>query len=354
MKCPTIRTCLAAAAMLATAAVASPSAQAAPITLKYSTMESQNGPFAQCFVLPFLDRLEKQSGGRLHVQRYMGGTAFANPLLQYQQVAQGVMDISQGVLSYTPGQFALTEVATMPFLVDDAKVAAIAINRLAPKFLGQEFKDIHLLAILVTPPLYVNLRGDETSLFALKDKRIRATGVGATNLLRGLGVTPVAMPAPAIYENLQKGVIDGALAEYTALKAFRIGEVTHTHIMANVTSALLFIGMSKASYAALPADLKKYIDTNFSGPAVGAGAAACWENVGAGVAAKLKSQGHKFVAFSAADRAKAAPIARKVTDDYIAGLEAKGKKAREFYDALVAEMAKVKAEQAKQAKQAKQ
>ena len=49
-----------------------------------------------------------------------------------------------------------------------------------------------------------------------------------------------------------------------------------------------------------------------------------------------------------ADRAKVAPIAKQVTDAYIAGLEAKGKKARAFYGALVAEMAKVKAEGASQ------
>ncbi|MBI1201333.1 MAG: hypothetical protein GC182_02360 [Rhodopseudomonas sp.] len=333
--------------LLGLAVIAPQPASAAPVTLKFSTMESPNGPLTKCFMIPMLDDMVAESKGKLEIQKFMGGTAFANPLLQYQQVAQGVMDMSQGVLSYTPGQFSLTEVATMPFLIDDAKVAAIALNRLAPTYLAAEFKDVHLLAVLVTPPLYIHMRGDETSLDALKGKRIRATGVGAINLFKKLGITPVAMPAPAIYENLQKGVIDGAISEYTALQAFRIGEVTHTHIQANVSSALLFLGMSKAAYAGLPSDLKALIDNRFTGPAVAARAAGCWDTIGKGVAAELKAKGHQFVAFSPADRAKAAPIAKQVTDDYIAGLEAKGKKARAFYDALVAEMAKVKAEGAK-------
>ena len=45
-----------------------------------------------------------------------------------------------------------------------------------------------------------------------------------------------------------------------------------------------------------------------------------------------------FVTFSPEQRTKVAPVAKAVTDDYIAGLEAKGKKGRAFYDALQKEM----------------
>jgi TRAP-type C4-dicarboxylate transport system substrate-binding protein len=326
-----------AALLLATTVVAG-SARADGTTLKFSTMEPPADPFVKCFTMPLLEEIKAASGGKVNFETYMGGTAFAHPLKQYEQVAKGVMDISQGVLSYTPGQFALTEVATMPFLVNDASAAAAAINKLAPTHLAAEFKDIHLMAILVTPPLYVHVRGDAKTLEGLKDKRIRATGQGATNFFKKIGITPVAMPAPAVYENLQKGVIDGAISEYTALQAFRIGEVTNTHIEANVSVALLFIGMNKAKLASLPADLQQAIRTKFSGPAVGVRAAQCWQKIGDGVAAKLKTEGHVFVPLSAANRAKVAPAVKEVTDEYIASVEAKGKKARAFYDALVAEM----------------
>jgi len=133
-------------------------------------------------------------------------------------------------------------------------------------------------------------------------------------------------------------VIDGALAEFTALQAFRIGEVTKTHLLANASSALLFIGMNKDSLAALPKDIQDAVRTKFSGAAVGERAAMCWQKLGQQVADKLKAEGHVFVNFTPEDRAKVAPIAKSVTDDYIAGLEAKGKKARDFYEALQKEM----------------
>ncbi len=121
------------AAMLAQAGPA----QAQATKLKFSTMESPSDPFVGCFTMPLLNELKAATGGRIDFETYMGGTAFAHPLKQYEQVAQGVMDISQGVLSYTPGQFALTEVLTMPFLVDDARKASIAVNKLAPSLLAR-------------------------------------------------------------------------------------------------------------------------------------------------------------------------------------------------------------------------
>ncbi|MBF0277907.1 MAG: TRAP transporter substrate-binding protein [SAR324 cluster bacterium] len=314
------------------------STQALAVKLKFSTMEPPNGPMVNCFTLPLLEELNKESGGKIEIEKYMGGTAFAHPLRQYEQVARGVMDISQGVLSYTPGQFSLAEVATMPFLIDDAEIGARAVNKLAPEFLAEEFKDIHLLAILVTPPLYIHLRKPADGLFDLSGRRIRSTGVGAGALLEALGAIPVRLPAPAVYENLQTGVIDGALAEYVALRAFRIGEVTKYHLLANTTSALLFLGMNKATLAAMPADMQELIKTKYSGPEVGARASACWKKIGKKVFDGLLADGHQVIDFTETDKEKAKPIAEKIIADYIAKLEGQGKSAQAFYDALVSEV----------------
>lgn len=326
----------------ATAVVMTMSSQLAwaeEFTLKFSTMEPPHGPMVNCFTLPLLEELKEATGGRIEIEQYMGGTAFAHPLRQYEQVARGVMDISQGVLSYTPGQFAMTEIATMPFLVDDPEIAARAINKLAPQYLVDEFKDIHLLAVLVTPPLHIHLRKPADGLFDLEGLRIRSTGVGASAFLESLGAIPVRLPAPAVYENLQTGVIDGSLAEFVALKAFRIGEVTEHHLLVNTTSALLFLGMNKDKLASMPQDMQDLIKTKFTGADVGARASACWKNIGGEVFSGLLADGHQVIEFSDADRAKAMSIANGIADDYVAKLEAEGKPAKAFYDALRAEIA---------------
>ncbi|MEM9024433.1 MAG: hypothetical protein AAGB22_11860, partial [Bacteroidota bacterium] len=86
-------------------------AQAESTLLKYSTMESPQGPIEKCFMDPLLEALQTETGGAVEIEKYQGGTAFAHPLRQYEQVARGVMDLSKGVLTYNPGQFAMTEIA---------------------------------------------------------------------------------------------------------------------------------------------------------------------------------------------------------------------------------------------------
>lgn len=329
-------TAIAAALSLGATAL---SASAEPQMLKFSTMEPPQGPMVNCFTLPLLEELKAASNGRIDIETYMGGTGFAHPLKQYEQVARGVMDISQGVLTYTPGQFAMTEIATMPMLGENAGVLARAINKLAPEYLTDEFKDIHLMAILVTPPLYVHQRDEVAGLDGLKGKRIRSTGKGAAAFFEALGAIPVQMPAPAVYENLQTGVIDGAISEFLALKSFRIGEVAHHHLLANTSHALLFLGMNKKTLASLPEDLQELVKNKLSGPEVGARASACWEKLGNKVVENLKAEGQDFVELSDADRARANEIAAMITDDYVASLEAAGKPAKAFYEALTGELA---------------
>jgi TRAP-type C4-dicarboxylate transport system substrate-binding protein len=177
-----------------------------------------------------------------------------------------------------------------------------AINKLAPEYLADEFKDIHLMAILVTPPLYVHQRDQVNGLAGLSGKRIRSTGAGANAFLEMLGAIPVQMPAPAVYENLQTGVIDGALSESLALQSFRIGEVAQHHLLVNTTAALLFLGMNKAKLESLPTETQDLIKTKFSGPEIGAKASACWKKLGGTVVEELKAGGQDFVELSDADQ----------------------------------------------------
>lgn len=314
-------------------------AQADATMLRYSTMEAPHGPMERCFADPLLEELVAESGGAIEIEKYQGGTAFAHPLRQFEQVARGVMDISKGVLSYNPGQFAMTEVATMPLLVEDPEIVVRAINKLAPEYLADEFQDIHLMAVLVTNPLIVNTRGEVTSLADLEGMRIRSTGKGANAFLEALGAIPVQMPAPAVYENVQTGVIDGALAEPVALRGFRIEEVAEHHLLINTTSALIFLGMNKQALESLPAEVQDIVKTNFSGPEIGARAAVCWKDLAGSITEELNAAGHTFTELSAEDQARAEAIAAEVTEAYIAELEAQGKPARAFYEALMAEIA---------------
>ena len=143
-------------------------ASAADYTVKFSTMGSQSSALPRCASLTLLDQLDKESGGRIGHELYMGGSAFANPVKQYEQLARGVMDIATGPLTYTPGRFALSEIATIPLLMTDNVAGSIAMTRLAKTWLADEFADIHLMAIILTTPYQFHLKEPIKSILNLK------------------------------------------------------------------------------------------------------------------------------------------------------------------------------------------
>ena len=154
---------------------------------------------------------------------------------------------------------------------------------------------------------------------------------------------PASLPLPATYEKLQRGVIQGAIAPWTAIPVFKLDEVTSYHVEADLSVGLTFIGMSKKFYNGLPADLRKLIDDRFTGDRVAAHGARCFQKIDERAIARVRKRGSAIVKLSAQDREKAKVILKPVIERIIANTEAKGKPARKFYGALQAEIAKVKA-----------
>ena len=61
----------------------------------------------------------------------------------------GSADLSFITHGYTPGRFALTDVAEFPFLGDTSEVTSVAYQRIHDKYLAKhdEHKGIHLLGV---------------------------------------------------------------------------------------------------------------------------------------------------------------------------------------------------------------
>lgn len=326
-----------------TAALAAP-ATAQEFTLKFSTMGAPTSPIPQCIAFPLLEEIKEASGGRIGYETYMGGTAFAKPTKQYEQVARGVMDVSEGPLTYVPGRFALSEIATIPLVMTDNVAGSIAMTRLAGEWLAEEFEDIHLMGIILTTPYQFHLTEPLADITDLEGRRVRVSGPGLTAMVETFGGVPAAMPLPESYENMQRGVIDGAIAPWTAVAAFKLQEVAKTHIQADLSVGLTFIGMSKKFFASLPEDLQELMQSEFMGERIAEHGANCFRKVDEVAIGIAEGAGNEIVVLSEADRARAIALLEPVVGELIAEVEAKGKPGRGFYEALKAEIAKVEAE----------
>lgn len=319
-------------------------AAGAEFTLKYSTMGPPTGPIPTCHAFRLLEEIKTASGGRIDYETYLGGTAFANPVKQYEQAARGVMDITEGPLTYVPGRFALTEISTLPLLMTDNVAGSIAMTRLADEWLAEEFEDIHLMGIILTTPYQFHMAKPIDNAMDLEGRRLRVSGPSLTAIVETFNGTPAAMPLPETYENMQRGVLDGVIAPWTAVAAFKLQEVSKVHIQADLSVGLTFMGMSKKFYDSLPKDLQEMMDSKFMGEKIAENGARCFQKVDEFAMKLAREHGNEIVVISKEDREAAIEKLKPVVETLIADVEDKGKKGRAFHDALVAEIAKVETE----------
>jgi len=334
---------VAAVAVAASTAVSVPAAQAQDTKLKFAIFGAPNNPINRCGPQRFMEALTKASNGKLSWETFYGASGFSTPNKLFEQTQRGITDVAWGLPDYTPGRFPVSELISLPFIVDDSVPAARAIMKLAPKYLAKEFGGVHLVSMTMVSPYQFHLRKAPKAPDDFTGLRLRAAGKSTKAALEGLGVGVAALPAPLTYENLQKGVIDGTLGTWAMLIAFKISEVTSAHVWANFATLPLFLVMNKATYQKLSPEVRAAVD-KFSTPEAAAEFARCFTSIDEKAIALAKSKGHSIEKLSPAQRAALRTRVQPAIEESIKAAEAKGVPARAFLDDLTKAIA---AEEAK-------
>lgn len=212
------------------------------------------------------EELKKKSGGRLQLEIYPAGK-LAPPPKQYDLAASGDVDISLALHGYTPGRFPLTEVAQLPFVVEQGAASSAKLTELAPKYLAKEHKGVKILFLLCSPPLKIHLAHKRIdSIEDFKGLRLRYSGAPVGEAVKTLGAIPVAMAPGKVAAAMKNGELDGAIFPYEAVRAFHIDEVAKYSVEPGFNSVTFFLVMNRKRYDSLPRDLRKLIDDT-TGPA---------------------------------------------------------------------------------------
>lgn len=275
---------------------------------------------------------------------HAGGSAFASPKKLYPQLARGITDLSMMPLSYTPGKFPLTETAHLPFLSSDNLVFAAAINNLIDDYLIDEFKGTHPLVLMALPAYQIHMSSEVADISTdLEGKRIRVSGSSLSDFFRRLGADVVGMPITQVYENMQKGVMDGFVLPNAPLLIFKQHEVSDYHLQANISIPLVYIGLSKKFWDELPSDQQAAIDAAFSGPEAAVKYSSCYNAVN-DAALGLAARGDGVIRELTETELAALKLhGDAITEEYLAEVEGDGVPARAFLEALLTEIASTKA-----------
>ncbi len=200
--------------------------------------------------------VEKRTNGRVKVTQFAGGTL--TPATQtYISVTRGVADIGLSFCSYTMGRFPLFEVIDLPLGYKSGYWGTKLANEFYRKFKPKEFDDVKVLFFTTSPPHMLFAKKPIRNLQDMKGLKIRSTGTSA-KVVQALGGAPVAMPMSEAYDALSKGVAQGVICPYEAMRGFRLAEVVENS--AEYGSAYVnanYVVMNKDKWNALsPADQK--------------------------------------------------------------------------------------------------
>jgi TRAP-type C4-dicarboxylate transport system substrate-binding protein len=238
------------------------------VTLKFHTFQPSTSYTWTQMLKPWMDKVEKESGGRIKFEGYaamqLGGTAAQ----LYDQARDGVADVVWTLPGYTAGRFPRTEVFELPFMMNNAEATSSAFWDYMQAMGQDEYKDTHPLAMHVHGPGVFHMAGKPVERAAdLRGRKLRGPTRQVARLLGALGSTPVGMVLPQVPDALSKGSIDGCVLNWEVAPAVKVHELTKFHAEFPTSSPALYttafvMTMNKAKYDNLEPDLKKVIDAN--------------------------------------------------------------------------------------------
>lgn len=228
--------------------------------MRVSSFEPGAGFFSQT-LQAWIDEVNPKLSEGTSFKLYPGGILGAPPA-QAELVAKGVADVALVVQTYSAGVFPMTSVVEVPGIAPDA---ATGTKVLATLFedgaLGKEYDDYKVIALFTTPGYRVFRSGEAANRPEdLKGLKMRTPSPFGSALLDLMGASGVPIPAPQVYENIERNVVGGAVWTMDAYRTFRLYEVapyvTRTRLMASPLAIL----MNKRTYDGLSDADKAVID----------------------------------------------------------------------------------------------
>jgi TRAP-type C4-dicarboxylate transport system substrate-binding protein len=98
------------------------------------------------------------------------------------------------------------------------------------------------------------------SLEDIKGIRLRSPGPQQTLILKEFGASPLTIPMPELYNALQRGMADGAVAPFSVLSDIKLYELMRHHTVANLYVMSMGIVMNQKVWDSLPPDIQKTMD----------------------------------------------------------------------------------------------
>jgi len=299
------------------------------VTLKFHTFMAPMSNVWLTMHKPWMEKVEKDSGGRIKFEGYPAMQLGGTPVQLYDQARDGVVDVVWTLPANTAGRFPRIEVFELPFMMNNAEATSKAYWEYFQTQCPDEFKETQVLALHVHGPgMFHSTNKQIKSPADLKGLKVRGPTRQVTKMLASVGATPVGMPLPQIPDALSKGTIEACVIPWEVVPSVKVHELTKFHSEFDNTGPALYtttfvMAMNKAKYDGLAPDLKKVIDAN-SGAATSAWLGKTQQgNDPIGRKAAV-DRGNTLYTISAADREQFIKLSSHVDEEWVADMVKRG------------------------------
>ena len=237
-----------------------------PIVLKLSTFGPAMGQTERVFQ-KWADKIKEQSKGRVKIDCFYGGS-LSKASDTRSALELGVIDIGFVPTSETPGQTPASLLLETPLMgYTGGRMATHVWNELLASHSAfkNDFKTVKVLISWMSNARFIHttkrvIRMPED----MKGARVLAWGTTA-NAVKLIGGVPVQVPPPAMYQALDRGMVEGIVTSPFFIKLFKIDPTLKTHTYGvDLGYAGFALLMNRDSWSKLPDDVKEFMSNELN------------------------------------------------------------------------------------------
>jgi TRAP-type transport system periplasmic protein len=248
-------------------------AMAQDVTLKFATINADSTRAFKEVQEPLARAIEKASDGHIKVDlRGPGSNGFGKPAELMDKVLRGEIDVAYTVQGYSPGKFPRSTVAELPLMFHDSQEGTRVFQQLYKEgLLGKEYEGLKVLVLNAGVPSGIfSATKPITAIKDLRGMRLRVASPTVGLSLARMGAVPIGLPINLIGESIANHMVDGLAFGADSLETLPgvDGKPASDQIKAfydcNFATVATMIVMNQKAYDALPKELQKAIDDNFT------------------------------------------------------------------------------------------
>ncbi len=224
-----------------------------PVTLTFGHPFPPTDPIQVNVWEPWVEQVAEATAGTVEIEIHAGGALAPGPQV-YENTVAGAQDIGWTMPGYTPGRFPITQIIEAPFAFDDAVEGTEVTWELWEAFpeFQEEFDDAHILSIWAMDSGDFFTR--DTPVESLEDVAgltMRSPAPLQGDALEAMGASTVNMPAPEVYDSVERGVIDGYFLANSATRVFDLGETTSYRTECGCYTGAFVLAMNQGQWDSL-------------------------------------------------------------------------------------------------------